>query len=256
MHYEVHGQGNSAAGTVLLSSGLGGAAQYWSPQIPSLARTFRVIAYDHSGTGRSPGMLPDGYSVADMADEIASLLDKLDVRRCHFMGHALGGLIGLQLALARPALLDRLVVVNAWATTHPHTLRCFAAGKRLLRNTGIAAYVAAQPLFLYPAAWMAHRQDWLAEQDEAGIAHFPPVETVLRRIAAIEAFDVAARVATIAVPTCVIATRDDVLVPSPCSDALATALPAGRLVLLDHGGHACNVTDADGFNAIVEKFLR
>jgi aminoacrylate hydrolase len=47
-----------------------------------------------------------------------------------------------------------------------------------------------------------------------------------------------------------------VLVPSPCSDALATALPAGRLVLLDHGGHACNVTDADGFNAIVEKFLR
>src|SRR5215213_5243066 len=88
MHYEVHGQGNSAAGMVLLSSGLGGAAQYWSPQIPSLARTFRVIAYDHSGTGRSPGMLPDGYSVADMADEIASLLDKLDVRRCHFMGHA------------------------------------------------------------------------------------------------------------------------------------------------------------------------
>jgi aminoacrylate hydrolase len=79
---------------------------------------------------------------------------------------------------------------------------------------------------------------------------------VLRRIAAIEAFDVAARVATIAVPTCVIATRDDVLVPSPCSDALATALPAGRLVLLDHGGHACNVTDAAGFNAIVEKFLR
>jgi aminoacrylate hydrolase len=129
LQYEVHGQGNPAAGMVLLSSGLGGAAQYWSPQIPSLARTFRVITYGHSDTGRSPGMLPDGYSVADMGDEIASLLDKLDGQRCHFIGHALGGLIKLQLALARPALLDRLIVVNAWSKTHLHTLRCSARAR-------------------------------------------------------------------------------------------------------------------------------
>ena len=228
----------------------------WSPQIASLGRTFRVIAYDHSGTGRSPGVVPDGYAVADMANEIASLLDRLDVRKCHVIGHALGGLIGLQLALARPTLLDRLIVVNAWAKTHPHTLRCFAARKNLLLNTGVAAYVAAQPLFLYPAAWMADRQAWLADQDVAGVVHFPPIETVLRRIAAIEAFDIAAELANIPIPTCVIATRDDVLVPSPCSEALAAALPAGRLMLKDHGGHACNITDPAGFNAMVDAFLR
>jgi aminoacrylate hydrolase len=256
MHYEVHGRTDPAAETILLSSGLGGAAQYWSPQIPTLAGTFRVIVYDQRGTGRSPAVLPDGYAIADMANEVISLLDRLGVAKCHVMGHTLGGLIGLQLALTRPALLHRLVVVNAWAKTHPHTLRCFAARKRLLRDTGVAAYVAAQPIFLYPAAWMAQRQDWLAQQDAAGVAHFPPVETVLRRITAIESFDISAKVATIQVPTCVIATRDDVLVPSPCSEALAAALPAGRLVLLEHGGHACNVTDPDGFNAIVAAFLR
>ena len=89
-------------------------------------------------------------------------------------------------------LVDRLVLVNAWAKTHPHTLRCFATRKSLLLNTGVAAYVRAQPLFLYPAAWLADRQEWLAEQDAAGIAHFPPTETVLRRIQAIEAFDLTA----------------------------------------------------------------
>jgi aminoacrylate hydrolase len=253
MHYEIHGPEGAPA--VLLSSGLGGAAGYWAPQIPALSRDFRVIAYDQFGTGRSPGGLPERYAIADMAAEVAALLDSLGVKRCHFVGHALGGLVGLQLALDRPALLDHLVVVNAWAKTHPHTLRCFAARKHLLLNTGPAAYVAAQPIFLYPAWWMASRTAWLAEQDAHGIAHFPPAETVLRRIGAIEAFDIQARLPEITVPACVIATRDDVLVPSTCSVELADNLPNGRLELLDQGGHACNITDPAGFDALIGTFL-
>src|ERR1700749_4382066 len=120
-----------------------------------------------------------------MATEVAALVAELGVAKTHFIGHALGGLVGLQLAVDRPALLDRLVLVNAWAKTHPHTLRCFSARKALLLNTGADAYVQAQPLFLYPAAWLADRQDWLQEQDAAGIAPFPPAETVLARSGAV-----------------------------------------------------------------------
>jgi aminoacrylate hydrolase len=158
LYHEIHGRTDPGATTVLLSSGLGGAAHYWAPQIPALAQHFRVIAYDQTGTGRSPGTLPADYAIADMATEVADLLDELGVTKTHFIGHALGGLVGLQLAVDRPALLDRLVLVNAWAKTHRHTLRCFAARKALLQNTGAAAYVQAQPLFLYPAAWLADRQ--------------------------------------------------------------------------------------------------
>jgi aminoacrylate hydrolase len=256
MHYEIHGSTDAAAETILLSSGLGGAAHYWTPQIPALSGLFRVIAYDQRGTGHSPDVLPDGYAIADMAEEVAALLQDLNVAKCHFIGHALGGLIGLQLALDRPALVDRLILVNAWAKTHPHTLRCFAARKSLLLNTGIAAYVAAQPIFLYPAEWMADRQEWLTDQDANGIAHFPPVDNVLRRIAAIEKFDIADKAAIIRTPTCVIATKDDVLVPVRCSGSLARSLPNARLMVLDHGGHACNITDPEVFNTIVEQFLR
>ncbi len=256
MHYEIHGRRDTIAPTVVLSAGLGGAAHYWSPQIDALARDFRVITYDHFGTGKSPGLLPAGYSIADMAAEISGLLNGLGVQRCHFIGHALGGLVGLQLALDQPAVVDRLVLVNAWAKTHPHTIRCFAARISLLSNTGVAAYVAAQPLFLYPADWLSSRQAWLAEQDAAGIAHFPLVETVERRIGAILAFDLENRIPMIANRTLVIANRDDVLVPSTCSKGLAALLPNARLTLLDRGGHACNITDPQGFNAIVGEFLR
>jgi aminoacrylate hydrolase len=253
VYHEIHGR--SGAPAVLLSSGLGGAAHYWAPQIPILAQHFRVIAYDHRGTGRSGGTLPEGTTIGDMAAEAAALLDELAVETCHFIGHALGGLIGLQLALDRPKLLDRMVLVNAWAKIHPHTLRCFAIRKSLLLDTGIEAYVRAQPLFLYPASWLADRQAWLAEQDAAGVAHFPPVETVLRRIAAIEAFDVVANLADVATPALVVATNDDVLVPYQCSVNLADRLPDARLVLRDQGGHACNITDSDYFSETAAKFL-
>ncbi len=256
MHYEIHGRTDPDAPTVVLSSGLGGAAHYWTPQFPALEQDFRVIAYDQTGTGRSPATLSPNYSIADMAAELGTLLDSLRIHKTHVIGHALGGLIGLQLAVDRPERVDRLVLVNAWAKTHPHTLRCFAIRKSLLLNTGVEAYVQAQPLFLYPAAWMANRQDWLTEQDAAGIAHFPPTETVLKRIGAIEAFDLTAQIPDITAPTLVIATRDDILVPSPCSLALADQLPEVNLKLLDQGGHACNITDPAGFNAIVVAFLR
>jgi len=256
VYYEIHGRTDPGAPTVLLSSGLGGAAHYWALQIPVLANDFRVIAYDQTGTGRSPATLPPDYTIADMAAEVAVLLDELGVESVHVIGHALGGLIGLQLALDQPTLVDRLVLVNAWGKTHPHTLRCFAARKNLLLNTGATAYVLAQPLFLYPAMWLADRQDWLAEQDEAGIAHFPPVDTVLRRIRAIEAFDLTEQIQGITASTLVIANRDDVLVPCSCSIALADQLPNVRLALLDQGGHACNITDPTGFDAIVTEFLR
>ena len=81
VHHEIHGRTDPDAPTVLLSSGLGGAAHYWTPQIPALAQHFRVIAYDQHGTGRSAGTVPEGYSIADMADEVAALLDELACRR-------------------------------------------------------------------------------------------------------------------------------------------------------------------------------
>ncbi len=93
------------------------------------------------------GSVPDGYTIADMAAEVAALLEELGVARCHFIGHALGGLIGLQLAVDRPALLDRLVVVNAWAKTHPHTLRCFAIRKQPAAGHGTRQHMCGRSRF-------------------------------------------------------------------------------------------------------------
>ena len=153
LYYEIHGRAEREDGVAVVRAGwrgaLLGAADRRSGQ-PLPGHRLRP-----SGTGKSPGSLPVGYSIADMAGEVASLLHELAVEKCSFH-RPRAGWSDRAATSARPAgLIDRMVLVNAWAKTHPHTIRCFAARKSLLLNTGVAAYVAAQPLFLYPADWLA-----------------------------------------------------------------------------------------------------
>ena len=253
MHYEVHGEALSK-GTVLLSSGLGGAGSFWAPQLQALCRQHRVVTYDQRGTGRSAEPLPDPYSITAMADDVTEILDELGIGRCHFVGHALGGLVGLDLALRRPDRIGSLVLVNAWARGDAHTARCFDVRRDLLR-IGPEAYVRAQPLFLYPAPWMARNAQRLAREHEHALAHFQGTDTLLKRIAALLAFDAADRLGEIACPTLVAAARDDLLVPWTASETLAAGIPGARLWVVAEGGHGFTVTEPDAFNAALCGFL-
>ncbi|WPP01386.1 pyrimidine utilization protein D [Pseudomonas sp. HR96] len=256
MYHEILGRQDAAAPTLVFSSGLGGSARFWAPQLPVLLQDYRVIVYDQAGCGRSQAELPDDYSIGHMAGELAVLLDSLEVQRCHFIGHALGGLVGLELALQRPALLQSQVLINAWSRPNDHSARCFAVRKTLLRDSGPAAYVQAQALFLYPADWIAANTAQLAQDDAHALAHFPPQANLLRRIAALQAFDVDARLGDITTPTLLIANRDDMLVPWQQSARLAERLPKAQLHLLAYGGHASSVSDTAVFNRVLLEFLQ
>ncbi|SEK14369.1 MULTISPECIES: pyrimidine utilization protein D [unclassified Variovorax] len=255
LHYEVHGPSDAAA-TVLLSSGLGGSAGFWQPQLGALiAAGHRVIAYDQRGTGRSPAALPEAYAIADMANDVREILDATNTSRCHFAGHALGGLVGLQLALDAPSRIASLVLINAWSKPNPHSARCFDARLALLGAVGPRAYVEAQPIFLYPAAWCAAHAKRVADEVDHAFAHFPGEANMRARIAALRAFDIDARLAGIAAPTLVAAAKDDVLVPWTCSLRLTDGLPNATLNLMAHGGHAHSVTEADAFNSTLLAFF-
>ncbi|RMQ12814.1 putative aminoacrylate hydrolase RutD [Pseudomonas viridiflava] len=255
MFHEIHRCQHADAPLLVLSSGLGGSSRYWADDLAALTRDHDVLVYDHAGTGRSPAALPADYSIRHMAMELLTLLDSLDIQRCHFMGHALGGLVGLEIALLRPELLQSQVLINAWSSPNPHSARCFSVRKKLLLNSGPDAYVQAQALFLYPADWIAANGARLADDEAHALAHFPDTDNLLRRIHALQTFNVEASLARIQTPTLLIANRDDMLVPWQQSQHLAEALPNARLVLLEYGGHASNITDPLPFQRTLLDFL-
>ncbi len=254
MSFDVHDK--PGAPTVLLSAGLGGAAGYWTPQLAALKGRYRVVVYDQEGTGRLKStQLPDGYTIADMTRQVLDVMDASKTERCHFVGHALGGLVGVDMAVRHPERLHSLVVVNGWAKAHAHTRRCFELRLMLLKHEGPAAYVRAQPIFLYPADWLAKNAERAAQEEAHGLSFFQGDNNLRRRIAALLAFDATPHLSKLKVPTLISAARDDVLVPCSMSEQLAAAILGARLDIAPWGGHAINVTEPDAFNRMLLSFL-
>ncbi|HEV7690410.1 MAG TPA: pyrimidine utilization protein D [Hyphomonadaceae bacterium] len=247
--------GPSGAATVLLSSGLGGSASFWAPQLEALKKRFSVLLYDHRGTGRSVRELTEPHSVDAMAADMRIVMDAAKVKQAHIVGHAAGGLAGLALALKSPKRIGKLVVVNGWSKPDPHIARCFESRIALLRKSGKRAYVRAQPIFLYPAAWISENTARLDAEEERMVKGFPSVDVMLERIDALLAFDIDAKLPKIAAPVLVSASVDDMLVPVTCSKRLAERLPNATLDITPWGGHAMSVTDPEVFNSTLVEFL-
>lgn len=256
MYYKVLGKKEANAETVVLSSGLGGSGGFWQPQLAMLAEHFRVVVYDQHGTGVSQGAVPAGYRMEDMADELAGMLNELDISRCHLVGHALGGIIGLHLALRYPALLQSLVVINGWTRLDSQTRRCFEVRQNLLLNSGVDAYVQAQPLFLYPGDWLSENEALLQEERQHQVAHFQGMENLLHRLQALLASDLTESLGQVIAPTLAFSCKDDLLVPWSQSADLASRLPHGEHIHMLYGGHAMSVTDPETFNPILLDWLR
>ena len=63
---------NDTSETVVFSSGLGGHADFWLPQIESFTEHYNVICYEQEGVSPDSALLPDNYSMQDLAEQLFS----------------------------------------------------------------------------------------------------------------------------------------------------------------------------------------
>jgi pimeloyl-ACP methyl ester carboxylesterase len=110
----VHCQQMGEGGDAVMIHGLFASLAFWYMSVmPALALRFRVTAYDLRGHGYSD--VPDsGYSSADMAADLAGLLDQLGIERAHLIAHSFGGAVALQYALLRPDRVLSLTLADVW----------------------------------------------------------------------------------------------------------------------------------------------
>lgn len=106
LYYEIHGEGPP----IVLAHGIGGNHASWFQQIPALARSYRVVAFDHRGFGNSTD--PEQLGRAAFVDDLEELLTHLGVTRCALVGQSMGGGTCVGLAVRRPALVAGLVLAD------------------------------------------------------------------------------------------------------------------------------------------------
>jgi pimeloyl-ACP methyl ester carboxylesterase len=107
--YEEHGAGNPP---LVLVPGWCCDRTLFAPQVEHFRGSHAVLTLDLRGCGASP-VADDGYDIPSLADDVGALCDDLDLERPVIVGHSLGGMIGLELAAARPELVGAVVGVDS-----------------------------------------------------------------------------------------------------------------------------------------------
>jgi pimeloyl-ACP methyl ester carboxylesterase len=103
--------GSGAAPPLVLLQHFTGTLDNWDPAVTdALARTREVILFENAGVGRSTGRVPD--TVSGMADHLLTFVDALGLTRIDLLGFSLGGMVAQELALARPALVRKMLLVG------------------------------------------------------------------------------------------------------------------------------------------------
>jgi aminoacrylate hydrolase len=250
LYYERQGMGFP----VLFISGLGGFASFWQDQVAAFAKRFEVVTFDHRGIGQSdPARL--GYTVERMAVDVVGLLDALEIRRCHVVGHSTGGAIAQVLAIEHPNRLASVVLSATWTKADAYFRRLFTLRKEVLERLGPSIYLQSATLVWYPSWWVARNNERLRQVEAQNLAAFAPTEIVTSRIDAMLAFDRTAELGRIKTPTLVVGTEDDIVTPSYFSEELARLIPGAEIKLFPRGGHFLTQVRAREFNNSVLPFL-
>jgi pimeloyl-ACP methyl ester carboxylesterase len=224
---------------VLLIQGLGGHGAHWGEEFPALlAERLEVIALDHVGTGRS-GRLEGGLTIASMADDAAALLAELGIERAHVIGLSMGGMVAQELALARPELVDRLVLIG----TSPSAQRGVRTPPEVMEALGEAwssgdrerALWVGLEVNVSPAAAAdpGIRALWREIAADRPVA----LQVLAAQLDAVREFDALDRLAALAAPTLVIHGTVDRMLPFDNARLLLDAIPDARLEPFDGAGH-------------------
>ncbi len=256
IYYETYGEGEP----LVLVMGLGGPLEWWFLQVPELSRHYRVIAFDNRGSGRSDK--PDiPYTMGMMANDLAGLLDILNIASAHIFGISMGGMIAQHFTLLYPHRVKTLIL-GATTTGGSHAVSPDAESMKVLFDLERMQSLAPEERFremlpfIFSQEFIRKSQSVMREIAVTMSQHITPPHGYMRQAQAIMGHDTYDRLPEIKVPTLVIAAAEDKIVPVENSRIIASRIPGAELVVFPKAGHGFNIELAEAVNRTVLDFLR
>ena len=255
LFYEIHGDGPP----LVLVMGIGYDSSLWMlQQVPILSTQFRVVLLDNRDAGRS-SRAEHPYTIADMADDVAGLLEALHIHRTHLLGLSMGSMIGMEFALRHGDRLDRLVLAGPGAAPARSAVDPISIWNWVKANDPSGDVFGAQQLtWLFSSGFLRNHQ--AVQETVALLASNPnPIdpEAYDRQAQAYLRFDALARLGGIEAPTLVLVGEQDLLTPPWIAREVAGGIPGARLEIVtgDGSSHVMPLERPVDFNQLVMNFL-
>jgi 3-oxoadipate enol-lactonase len=225
----------------------------WAGQMSGLPTQARCIAPDLRGFGGSSAVGP--YTIAQFADDLAALLDALQLDRVVACGLSMGGYVALALLRQHRSRVRGLILTGTRATADtPEASEKRTRLIEFITAHGAEALAGAQLPGMLSRGTLESRVA-VREALREIMASASPEGAIGGQRAMMARPDARELVATIDIPTLVIAGAEDVLTPPEEQRALAAAIPGCRFELIAGAGHATAFERPAAFNHVLTEFL-
>jgi 3-oxoadipate enol-lactonase len=241
INYRVQGSGKP----LLMIMGLSFSLLDWGKKFTELlAQHYRLILFDNRDAGlTSQSTRP--YSIADMADDAAGLLDALKIPKAHVFGVSMGGAIAQEFALKYPDKLDKLI------------LGCTMAGGNCSQMGDVSGVMSGNLLDLLftPIFIQAHSQELAGFLAETTPLHSKG-DALQRQFQAFATHDTCDRLTDIQATTLIITGDKDVAIPRSNSDVIAAKIPNVKLEIIADAAHGFSFSHPDTTADLIHLFLQ
>jgi len=229
--------------------GVGGGHHAWEAQLPYFSGLgYPSHAWDQPGYGHSPIVEP--YDLEHVSASLARLIESLGREPVVLVGHSMGGLIAQETYARHPKLIKALALCftsPAFAGGSSDFTKQFIAARIGPLDEGkTMAQIAAK---LIPTMGSNSK---LAEQIMAGV----PPDTYRKAVKLLTTFDRRKELASIKVPTLVVAGSEDKTAPPAVMEKMAQKIPGAEYVLMQGCGHLGPMDQPDAFNDALHFFLK
>ncbi|MFF5183248.1 4-carboxymuconolactone decarboxylase [Streptomyces sp. NPDC000345] len=223
--------GPEQAPVLILGPSLGTTWHMWDRQVPELAQQWRIFRFDLPGHGGAPAY-PAG-SVADLAERLLAALDGLGVQRFGYAGCALGGAIGVELALRHPERVASLALIAA--SPRFGTADEFRQRGVIVRTNGLDPIARSSPDRWFTGGFAA-AQPAITEWAVQMVRTTDP-GCYIAACEALAAFDVRPELGRVGVPTLVLVGSDDQVTGPAEARTLVAGIPDARLAVVPGASH-------------------
>jgi len=248
--YSVVGSGEP----VVLVHGLGMHRGMWRWQIPALADRFTVVTYDLLGHGDSKNP-PIDCTLSDFADQLAGLVDALELKRFALAGFSLGGMIVRSYTLSHPDHVKALAILHSAHDRTPEERDAIMVRVNQSVEAGPSATVDAALGRWFGETYRNANPDVMEMVRNAILANDPKVYPSIYRVLALGDEELATAITDIRCPTLVMTGDEDYGNSAEMSLKMAEMIPHAEAVILPGLRHMAMAEDPDAFNAPLLSFL-
>jgi pimeloyl-ACP methyl ester carboxylesterase len=227
----------------------------WQGQIEELSSSFRIIAPDLRGFGKSD-VTPGTATMQQFADDLAALLDAMAIREpVTFCGLSMGGYVGWQFFQRQRAKLARLIQCDtrAIADTDEGRAARLKTAEAVLKEGAATVAKAMQPK-LFSEQTAKEKPEIVAATQQVMLNTNPQaIAAALRGMA--ERPDVTSMLPKIDVPTLLVCGEQDAISPAKEMRGMAAAIPGAKFVEIAGAGHMAPLEDPAAVNRAIREFV-